>query len=378
LESFLMRGEARESRLPGELIRPAVARERARSGAYDLVVVPACAGNRPDARPLPTGSAKVVQVLWLPADGLAAHAELPERVLLASSGVEHLVLGVVYGETVQRSTDVASAAAPDGPLWLEIAPPVRAPRQAARGLVREEDRIRADSVTATERLARGNAGHATEDLARGLALHAAAQRASSPFESLGQQVELDREALDRFVAHGTSGAPDVFTRGLWSGLCDVLRAQRDVGLVYDLVEPLEALWGDWPEGALALAWADLEELDPAAAALRLEPYVARRPLDRDLVLGLADALQRDGRSADAAGHLARLVERHPRDRPVRKALARAWLAAGDPRGRDLARELLREDFDDREVWALLSPLPAKPREPEEGNEPRAGGDPPRD
>ncbi len=336
----------------GRVVSLEGARAALEGHAYDLVIVPPIEGNRgrfevPESW---LGSTGAVCVVWLAAADDAARAVDAPRVLLAANGAEHLAIGLVRGAA---PNDVPT---PDAAPWLPLAPPHGSLRALQRLRLTEDSRGAENERELAARLARGARGTVWEDLTEGLQMHFAAQRPSSPFETAAQRIELDREALDRLFAHGTLGPPDLFTRGLWEGLVETLRARREVGLTYDLIEPLAELWAPWPAGALALAWADTEELDPAGAAERLAPVAAQLPGDRALALGYAEALRAAGRPADAASALARLIDVVGPERGLRKALARALIEAQDPDGRTLAQELLREDPEDREVWALLGPL----------------------
>ncbi|MEZ6014583.1 MAG: hypothetical protein R3F49_05675 [Planctomycetota bacterium] len=352
IEPFTHRNVDGDLVFAGDLIAPRVARARARDGAYDLIVVPAVEGSRPDATFLATPDAptRTVQVQWLCADDDAAHAPLADHVLLASSGAEHFVLGRVHGAEPPR-TPTASR-----PAYVPFAASGAPYRVAARLRAAPDARGAENEAQSAARFADAARGGPWDDLAQGLVLHLAAQQPSSPFETAAQRVELDQRALERLFAHGTLGPPDLFTRGLWNGLVEVLRAKRDVARTYEVVEPLAALWGSWSEGTLALAWADVEELDTEGALARLAPLVAAAPGERELVLGYAAALLDAQRAPEAADALSKLVALAPGDRGARKALARAQIEADDPAGRALALELLRDDPEDRELWGLLGPL----------------------
>jgi hypothetical protein len=358
--------------LAGDVVPPDEARRRAARGDYDVIVVPAVEGNRIDARFL-AAPADTVQVLWLDARDDAARRVADDHVLLVSSGVEHFVLGRVTGST--PASEPRAGLAPYVPLGARPG----AVRSFARLRLVEDERHAANETAFLARFAAGARGTVWADLADGLVLHLGAQRASSPFETAAQRVELDRGALDRLFVHATLGAPDLFTRGLWNGIVDVLRAKRDVPTTYDLVEPLAELWAPWTEGTLALAWADGEELDHTGALERLAPLVPAAPGDRTLVVGYAEALISAQRPAEAAMALATLSALNPADRGLRKALARAQILAKDPAGRALALELLREDPEDRELWGLLGPLAgARPGSlVTPPGAPDASGDPPR-
>jgi len=377
LEAFLFR-DLPLCALAGAALRPKEARRRARAGEYDLIVVPAIEGNHARARALATPSS-TLQVIWYDGQDDFARVTDEARLLLASSGAEHFVVGrVLHVGDTQPSIVVPTEPTPGLPAYVPIGEKPSRWRQLDRLRHGEDERRKENELALVTRLAAGGRGTAFEDLSMGLALHRGAQRPSSPFESPLQQIELARPALERLFAHGTLGSPDLFTRGLWDGLAEVLRAQREVAWTYEFIEPLAEIWAPWRVGALALAWADGEELDHEGAVARLAPLVAADPTDRELVLGYAAALDGVGLFAEAATALGRLLETNPGDRALRKSLARARARAGDAGWRELALELLREDPEDREVWALLGPLKGeRGLAPSPGMSPEAGLEPPR-
>jgi len=188
---------------------------------------------------------------------------------------------------------------------------------------RPEERWRRARVALLERLAEANG----DELTAGLAKHLAVQALSSPWAGRAERTELDPDALTHLLAAAIAGEPDRLTRGVWDGLAAVLVGKRDVEAIWEWVEPVAEEWGDWFEGEVALAHADLESLDVDAAAARVA------------------ALTPPTRPAGIA-----------RWRALRRALARGYKDEDRlDEARAMVQQLLKEDPDDREAWGLLGP-----------------------
>ena len=299
--------------LEGEVLDLVDARARLGSQSYDLVIVPPVPGPAPLVpRPrLPAGTAAVA---WLDAGSAVARREIGGPVVLASDGFEGLSIGVVFGIAVHLS------AVPDRPAVLDAGPPLCGPStlewMALRGELRPH-RARADLA---ERLAAANADGPWAPLTAALAAHYLAQRESSPWESGAQATELVDETLEELTLAANAARPDRYTRELWNGLASVLMGKRDVEKIVRWIRPVAEVWAPWPELEIALALAELESLEPQAAAARLEPLLADPPTDPRWRRWLAVILARAGALEQARPLLLELWEANPADLELRELL----------------------------------------------------------
>jgi hypothetical protein len=325
----------------GDVIAPAVALERMNSRAYDLVLVPPVRGTSPHA---PAGGDETRVVVWLDATGSIAHRDWGTNVLLSSHGVDYLAVGV-HGGTEGAPT--ARAAAPPTPLLRVLAWPFD----------RDAENVRAVS----SRLEWAGVGTPAEALGHGLALHAAAQSRSSPWETGAQQTEVSAEALihlrDAALSMSTDAALRVFLTDLWEGLAAVLVQKREIDLIYEHIEPLAEALAPWPALERALAYADLEMLEPERAAERLKAVIARSPFDLNARLARAQALNQAGNPKAAAEELRAVLEVQPDRQDVLRRLAVTLVRAGDPEGVPMIEDLLLEDPDDEDLRMYLGPGP---------------------
>lgn len=297
--------------------------------------------------------------MWLSARAGCAARDWGEHVLLSSHGLEDV------------------AVAPWQPDGFPAGEPLRAPAPWQRLRVRPFERETAAVAAALRRLAEGARGSDREQLTEGLARLAAVQVRSSPFETKAQQTEVDPQGLQLLRDAALATEPDLYLRELWSSLAWLLAEKREIELMEECLAPLAQRWGPWWQLELALARADLEALDPEAAAEHLLRATGERPLDLDLRLSLAEALSMAGRPAQAVEHL-RVVDRaQPGRRDVRRLLAMELARAGDPAAAALLEELLREDPGDDELRRFQGegpfPTPEVRFEPHGGAHDHEGG-----
>ena len=287
-------------------------------------------------------------VIWFRAEGDLAQRDLGQRVLLSSDGLVNLSIGVALGPELEGP---GIPAGPPGrarsPLELLRMWPFDRPRELRRDLGR--------------RLVEAARGTDSEALARGLFEHFEAQERDSPWDNLERGTEVDARALDllasamREATPGTSRAH--FLRELWSGAAATLVSKREIDLIESLLPPLAERFGPWKELEAALAHADLELLEPAAAAEHLRAVVAAEPYDLDARMALGHALEMAGRPNDAASEFRRALEVQPGRRDVRRRLAMALVRAGREEGSELVEELLKEDPEDEGLTPFRGPGP---------------------
>ncbi|TDJ74857.1 MAG: hypothetical protein E2O39_04465 [Planctomycetota bacterium] len=349
----------------GDVLGPVAAQARIDSGAYELVIVPITTGLAPVVPPVDAPEGTLV-VAWLDGAAFLAHRTFDAPVLLSADGLGPPALGLVWGSGAS-----AEGPLPDEAALVNAGAPIRAPF-APSWLRTKIPRRREIALTALmERLAAANAETAWEPLLRGLALHFGAQRASSPFETAAQRVELSEEALEALLAAGIAARPDAFTREVCDGVARLLVAKRAIDALYRFAQPLAEKWSPWPELELALASADLEALEPASAARRLAPLHERDPADPRVADRYSRALAGTGDHRGAATVLARHLALRPGDDAFYRRMGIELMRAGDPTGPGRIEELLLEYPGDEELLELLEAGP--PTEDAERQE--AGFDP---
>ncbi len=340
---------------PGEVLTTATARSRIGEGQYDLILVPPVPGTSPSTRNLASPEETTV-VLWLDARGWVAQRDLGERVLPCTADLLDYAVAVVHGprapagvgsEVFQPRLVNAGAplAAPDPLDLLAMTAPQRE-RDARRALAR--------------RLAGGSEGSSSALLLGALAVYFDAQRASSQFERRAQQVELPDETIGRIGVAATRGIPDAFTRQVTEGLAAILRGKRWVDRITGHLEAPAAEHFPWPALEEALAYADLELLEPGLCAERLTRLLAATEGTAEQWVLLAEARAQSGQSDESAQAWWRALELAGESRWIRRGLAMQLVRNGDPEGAEMIRDLLLEDPDDEPLHAYLGtgPFPA--------------------
>jgi tetratricopeptide (TPR) repeat protein len=221
--------------------------------------------------------------------------------------------------------------------------------------LRERKLWRAASATraATLCIAEQNPG----SLWRGIDGFALLQIPSSPFETESEQVELDEAVLADLRDAALAEPPSAFVREAWNWLARVLAGKRDVSAIETFIAPLAARWAPWPELEIALARADIEALDPAAAVRRLTPIAEAPEPSFDVLCVLGEAREQAGDSAGAVAVWKRALPLRPNDAWIRRHLAMARVRTGDPGAAEAIREWLDEHPEDEEMRIFLGPGP---------------------
>lgn len=336
----------------GEVLAPGEARRRLAAGEYDLVLVPPTGTSRA-RRPAPGSVHGTPTVVWLEADSDLGGRDLGPRVLLSSDGLAHFSVGLAFGPGLEQ-------------LGVPAGPPARARSPLALLRTWPFDRSRTLLADLARRLAEAAHGTPSEDLTAGLLGQLEAQERDSPWDDLERGTEVDAEALGRLARAMLAAAPgspeELFLRQLWNGTARILVMKREVDLIEALLPPLAERFAPWVELEAALAHADLELLEPAAAAEHLRIVVAAAPYDLDAHMALGHALEMAGDPAAAASAFRRADEIQPGRREVRRRLAMALARAGDAEGSALAEQLLAEDPEDEGLAPFRGPGPFPPPE----------------
>ena len=338
----------------GEILEPRTARERVDSGKYDLVLVLPVAGDAAAAVELAAPEGTVV-VDWRSTTTPLAHVELGEDVLVAADGLESF--GVA--RTLHAARQGGSG--PFAPHFARTGAPSASPTPIA-ALARSDafrfrERTLWSRAALLERFHRAAAGTGDEALFGGLLELVRAQERSSPFESAEQQYELSDAGLEFLLRHAEQTPPDAFTRGVWEGLAHILVGKRDVERMRRYLEPVARLHKPWFALEKALARADLESLEPAAAVTRLEAVgvFGRDDFDYWNLLGDARRAAKDLEGATRAWRHAYGLR--PSHQVLERKLAIALVRIGDPGGRELVEKLLAANPKDTALQAFLGPGP---------------------
>jgi len=352
---------------PGARVEPAEARRRIREGRYDLVVAMPTHGPVQSPKSLafqPWGTVDApatkgldvpsgtVGVAWVDAASPLSSRALGERVLVAADRFQHPSIGLVRGEpTSLGAPTLFPAGAPSRRVssWSLLA---EFPRHRSFGLRR----------AVFDRLARAAAGSEIADLARGLALHYAAQKPSSPYETLAQQTEIEEEELRAFFAAAGSvpAGLDPFARDLWEGLAWLLTQKRSPDMVLVYVEPVAERHGPWPALDRAVAHAYRELLDPQGALRAYERVLLAEPNDAGSLVACGE-LRIELGDPTAGAHLLRQARTLASgDAELERRIGIALHAAGAPEGREILEHYLVEHPEDEEVLRQLTEGPAAP------------------
>jgi hypothetical protein len=334
LESRLFEGAERPA---GRILAPGELRA---AGPWVLAVAPPVEGRSPRAPAADQRAAP--SVVWIDARAQCAQRDWGERVLISSHGIDEVCIapaqsvGFASGDPVRVITPWT---------WL---------RQ------RQFERETASVAAALGRLAAASKGTSSELLTEGLARLAAVQVRSSPFESDAQRVEVEYEALRLLREAALAAPPDLFLRDLWNALAALLVAKREIEFVDQYVAPIAERWAPWWQLEVALARAELEGLDPAAAAQHFLRALEERSFDLQLRFDCARALSMAEEPQAAIEQLRAIDTVQPGRRDVRRLLAMELARAGDPSAGPLLEELLREDPSDEELRAFQGsgPFPA--------------------
>ena len=320
--------------LEGDVIRPAEARRRAARGAYDLVLAvgTGATGPAPPTLDLRLGDDPPPVIAWTDPERPVRHLPWPQVVVRSTDRLLRTSMAWATGPVAGDRRSSAPGADRSWWSWLRVRP---------------DDRARLVRAETEHRLAQAPTSGGVD---RGLAMHAVAQRRGSPFDSAVERVVLWGPSLEAWREAAVEDATlTPFERDVLEAAAHVLTAKRLVPELLDLVTPIEAARPGWPAMVRALAAADLEELDPEAAAARLSSL---DPAERATGLLLAAALMDLDRPEAAAAALRPAAAALPSDREVGTRLADALVAAGDPEGRQVAARLLREHPGDPELFGL--------------------------
>lgn len=361
----------------GDRISPDEARRRIAAGEYDLVVVEPVPGDAPVTRHLSVPAATTL-VAWFSADQWIVQRNLGDSVLYWSEGLDDPCVGVVLNGARAPIVDG------EAPLCVAAGEPARVPLPVERLTMydtpRYEERQNWCLASLARRLADAARGDRNEKLMEGFAIVYAAQSRRAEFESREESTELPPQALALFEETALA-QPNALVHSLWEGLARILLGKRAVADIYTYLQPLAEKYAPWPVLEQVLAQADLEALEPAAAARRLSALIAARARasndgashasggaaqandfaarakDLELWFWLGEAQRQSGDHPAAAQSWRRALELQPENRLLERELAMELVRAGDPEGRKRIEVLLAVTPDDSELRIFLQPGP---------------------
>lgn len=346
----------------GDIVSPKEARERIDRGDYDLVIAMPMPGDAPTIAEI-DAPAGVVVVRWLALDESLRGVTNPETAWrdgdhelrgrfasLSAVGLLFPTFGIATNATLAPSGDPLRARLVPFTGHGHVSTPLA-------WLLRPES-LRAEAARAAA-FASAATGHelGQEQFLSALNQFYSAQRASSPFESPAERVELSDGVLETLERATKESDFDTFLRSTWTWIGRVLVEKRDIQNIDRFIAPLAAAHAPWPELEIALAYADLEGLDPRAAVARLTPLTVRDPSDVNAWFALGEALEIAGDAAGAAHAFEEASKLAPQEPSLRRRLAMAACRAGDPKGRQIAQEILTASPKDAEIKAYLEPGP---------------------
>jgi hypothetical protein len=212
--------------------------------------------------------------------------------------------------------------------------------------------------------AQGNDGKLFSALAR----IAAQQVHSSPFETEFERYELTRESTATLTELLTLGPKDAFHVEIAGGLARTLVGKRDVAAIMEFLPGLSNAMGEPYELERSIARAELESLEPAAAARRLLRLRKAWPLENSLLEELGTALDQSQQAAQAVGVWNALRELHPDEWHFQKAWTLSLVRAGDPRAPEALRTALASHPEDPDLLAVSHSGPTP--QVEKGFQPR--------
>ncbi len=335
----------------GEILSIADARARMEHGDYDLVVVPAVAGDAPFLHPSGAPSSTVV-VRWLDLDEPLARRDLGEDVAMIADGLDRPAIAAVEN----------AAPAGDGkhaPILVRAGSKGSAPLPFAQ-LLRGADAAAARAAN-IDRLATAERGRPYGDVTAGFAAYFDHQLDDPGMET---GIRIPDAALESFRKAALEGPPDPTTRRTWETLGHILAVQRETARIETYLRPVAEKYAPWDALEKALARVDLEAKRPDDAMRRLDPIRLDYPNDYELWTMLGEAHCAGGDGAGAVECWRHAIEIVGVDRNERREIAMHLAGCRDEDARASAIKFLDEFPDDRELRTKLdadaSKLPAYP------------------
>lgn len=315
------------------------ARARDEAGHYDVVLVAPVGGAVPRAL-VRTLGLQTRRSVWFESSGELAGARWSERIDAACPDMERVLVALTSGSGELVGNEPSQRMQP----WTRLATDA-------------DELRRVDALACAERIARAQVGTENERAAQALVAHLAAQKRSPPTDNPTSRVELDLGALEAWSQVARPVTATRFQLRLIGAAAEVLSAKRELELIERFVLPVAE--GDPRSAAVerALGMAELEMLDPEAAAERFSRALALAPRDEDLLVLRARTRLKRGDSETAARELERALAQLPESARIRREFTLAAARAGRPGALEALRELAAARPDDAELHAHASGPP---------------------
>ncbi len=334
----------------GDRIGAAEASRRLRDDRYDLVLgLPVQGIHAPWPGDIPESKARVL--IWKSLDGLQSSFGTDQPLLLCSDGLARFAVAWTSLDPEQTVGGVWGTMGADADgvsrfRWNKLRPWDRSPVALSHGM---------------RSLAAG-ASDSDADLFRGLADLFEAQQHSSPFETEFQRFELPRDEVVQLVQAMQSGSQSQFHLELAGGLARTMVGKRDVGAIMEFLPGLSTALGEPFELERSLARAEMESLEPAAAATRLLRLRKAWPQEESMLEELAAALDQSGQAAEAVKVWETLKTIHGGEWHFEKGWVLSLVRAGDARGPEALRNALAKAPKDPDLLSVSQSGPLPPVE----------------
>ncbi|MCA9001070.1 MAG: hypothetical protein KDB61_04040, partial [Planctomycetes bacterium] len=341
----------------GDVLRAKEAEARVAQGEYDLILALPVRGADAIEPELPEVQGTLC-VIWNSLDGLAGTRAIDREGWLCSDGLARFAMAWISGD-----------GPPPGETGVRLGPVDGGIPRLRWGFMRPWERVPVAQSHALARLANGSDGNDAE-LFHVLSELQASQVHSSPFESEFQAFELPRPLVERLTRVLALGPATPWRLELAGGLARTLVGQRDVAAILEFLPGLSKALGEPYELERALARAELESLEPEAAAHRLHRLREAWPTENGMLEELAIALDQSQEPARAAEVWHTLIQLHPGEWEFEKAWTLSLVRASDPEASKALESALRKHPDDPELQAVSQsgPLP----QVEKGYQPESG------
>ncbi len=346
-------GEGMSPEMPGDLIGRAEARARLNHGDYDLVLGLPTRGVDAPIPDLPKDP-KAVMVLWNSLEGLQGTRHSDRGGILCSDGLARFAFAwTAFSKRAElRNANTRTASLGNGGLnisrlrWHTLRSWDRTPLGMAASL----DALSQDA-NETDALLFG----ALRDLFN-------RQTGSSPFETEAQRFELPRESVMHLTQALERGPGGPFYGEIAGGLARTLIGKRDVASIMEFLPGLSKSMGEPYELERSIARAELESLEPGAAAIRLKRLRQTWPTDVNLLEELGMALDQSEQPAAAVEVWAQLRGIHPDEWHFEKAWTLSLVRSGDDRATAALEKALSKHPDDLDLLAVSQSGPLPPVE----------------
>ncbi|MCP5022974.1 MAG: hypothetical protein GY930_14525 [bacterium] len=339
--------------IPGDSIDRVEARTRLNHGDYDLVLGLPTHGIDAPMPDLPKNP-KAVMVLWNSLEGLQGTRHSDHEGILCSDGLARFAFAwtAFPKQLVLRSANTRTASLRNGGLnvsrlrWHTLRSWERTPLGMATSL----DALSQDAIE-TDALLFG----ALQDIF-------SKQTGSSPFETETQRFELPREPVIRLTQALGRGPAGPFYQEIAGGLARTLIGKRDVASIMEFLPELSKSMGEPYELERSIARAELESLEPGAAAIRLKRLRQTWPTDVNLLEELGMALDQSEQPGAAVDIWAQLRDLHPDEWHFEKAWTLSLVRSDDDRASAALEKALSKHPDDLDLLAVSQSGPLPPIE----------------